>query len=249
MNRKESNSFLNEITEKVMELKQISEESELDYTQELVRTLGRLSEISNSYSSELRYSEDSHDLSDSNLILQPTNSLLGDSSIDSQTSLITSIKNKNTELQKACSQKLSELRTTTKEFTRSRLGVCNESPEEKYCPNSQSKDSYSKDKSCSRKEYIVNDEITTAKADINRTGSSTQEMTRYCIRETTLDNILGELSQLKNDLTDASSKLVESNDQMLKQHDDSLAIKMQLEILIESHSKFISGSSCRCIVF
>jgi glycyl-tRNA synthetase beta subunit len=137
MKRKSSDSFLNEVTERVNRLKQISEESSLDYTQELVKTLQRLSDISASNTSEINYSEDSADLNESNLILQPTNSLFDDSSMDSKVSLITSIKNKNDELQKACSKKLMELRTTTKEFAKSRQGIRVDSPDRKVSSSMQ----------------------------------------------------------------------------------------------------------------
>lgn len=249
MNRKASDGFLNEVTERVMKLKQISEESGLDCTQELVRTLGMLSEISKSNTSVLDLSDDSLDLNDSNLILQPTNSLLEDFSIDSQASLITSIRNKNDELQKTCSQKLLELRSTTKEFTKSRQGLRGESPDERIRSNSQFNDLYLKEKLDSRKESIVNDEMTTQKVIVNRSRSNTQEQTRTYMRESALDNILGELSQLKNDLSNASSKLIESNNQILKQHNESIEIKNQLETLIENHSKTTSTPSCGCKVF
>ncbi|OMJ91114.1 hypothetical protein SteCoe_6376 [Stentor coeruleus] len=249
MNRKASDSFLNEVTERVMKLKQISEESGLDCTQELVRTLGMLSEISKSSTSVLDLSDDSLDLNVSNLILQPTNSILEDFSIDSQTSLITSIRNKNNELQKTCSQKLLELRSTAKEFTKSRQGLHWESPYERVISNSQINDFYLKEKVDSRKESVANEEMMTQKVIINRSRSNTQEQSRNCICESALDNILGELSQLKNDLSNASNKLLESNNQILKQHNESIEIKAQLEILIENHSKTTSTPSCGCKIF
>ncbi|OMJ91809.1 hypothetical protein SteCoe_5596 [Stentor coeruleus] len=249
MNRKAPDSFLNEVTERVMKLKQISEESGLDCTQELVRTLGMLSEISKSNTSVLDLSDDSLDLNDSNLILQPMNSLLEDFSIDSQASLITSIRNKNNELQKTCSQKLLELRCTTKEFTKSRQGLCGENPEERVGSSSQFNNIYLKEKVDSRKESIVNDEMTTQKVIVNRSRYNTQEQSRTYIRESALDNILGELSQLKNDLSNASNKLVESNNEIIKQHNESIEIKTQLETLIENHSKTASAPSCGCKVF
>ncbi|OMJ90511.1 hypothetical protein SteCoe_7100 [Stentor coeruleus] len=190
MKRKSSDSFLNEVTERVNRLKQISEESGLDYTQELVKTLQRLSEISISNTSQINYSENSIDLNESNLILQPTNSLFDDSSMDSKVSLITSIKNKNDELQKACSQKLIELRTTTKEFAKSRQGVRFDSPDRKVSSSMQIRDFNKKEVTSSRKESIANDEMLTQKVNIHRRRSNTQDLChKSFICDAALDNI------------------------------------------------------------
>lgn len=250
MKRKSSDSFLNEITERVNRLKEISEESGLDYTQELVKTLRRLSEISVSNTSQINYSEESIDLNESNLILQPTNSLFDDSSMDSKVSLITSIKNKNNELQKACSQKLMELRTTTKEFAKSKQGIRFDSPDRKVSSSMQTRDLSRKEMTCSRKGSIANDEMLTQKLEIPRQRSNTQDLShKSFICDAALDNILGELTQLKSQLTVASTKIIQNNEEIIKQGHESTSLKTQLETLIEKHANSNSGNSCGCKLF
>ncbi|OMJ86241.1 hypothetical protein SteCoe_12306 [Stentor coeruleus] len=248
--KRKSDSFLNEVTERINRLKEISEESGLDYTQELVKTLRRLSDISVSNTSQIKYSEDSIDINESNLILQPTNSLFDDSSMDSKVSLITSIKNKNDELQKTCSQKLMELRATTKEFAKSRQGIRFDSPDRKVSSSMQIRDFSKKEGIYSRKESIGNDEMLTQKVDIHRRRSNTQDLShKSFICDAALNNILGELTQLKSQLTVASTKIIQNNEEIIKQRHESTTLKTQLETLIEKHAKSNSGNSCGCKLF
>ena len=223
MNRKPSHSFISEVTERILSLKRVSDETGINITDDLIKALGQLSEINNS---EDALSDTSEDISESILIQQPTNSILSISSINSQMSLITTIKNKNNELEKSCTKKLSELRSTTSEFC-------------------------TKNQILSKKNSIEAEEIkpkilekTETKRNMSKTvytqGSSTSNISDY-----TLENILEQLTSLKSELTQASYRIYESNKEIIKQKDENEHLKAQIETMIIEYPK-TQGISCGC---
>lgn len=218
-----SENFLENVSNRIQELKKASEESGLDLTEDLVKTLNQLSEIQRP-----RYSDDSNSdislsLNTSFSLLQPTNSMLSISSMDSKKSLITSIKNKNHELQKTCSQKILELRSTTKEFC-----VISSTPQ---------------------KQKSLAIELTTEKIEMRRPrANTTNPPVSSLTRSGSFNEILTQLNQLKSDLSHASTRIIESNFEITKQNAENEILRMELDQIILATSKR-HQPNCGCGVF
>ena len=231
MKRKSSQTFLTEVATRVMNLKRASEETGIDVTDDLIKALGQLSEITKTENSEYVYSDTSEDQEESLPFRQPTNSVLSICSANSQVSLITSIKNKNNELEKSCTKKILELRNTTKEFcTKNRSSSKKSSIEiEENTPNNIEKFETIE---------IVRQRSKTANSQVS-IGS--------LVPECTLETILEQLSTLKSDLSEATQRIAESNKEILKQNDENSHLKEQIDSILNEHPKPL-GISCGCII-
>ena len=218
-----SQNFLESVAQQVSRLKKASEDSGADLTQDLIKTLNQLSEISKYNNSDSSFSSESEDLSKSLILPQPTNSRLSLSSIDSKKSFITSIKNKNSELQKACSQKILELRSTTKEF-------CNAN-------------------SPATKQRSLGTEPT---AELTKTGRARSYTclapVHSLMPESTFDDYLGQLSQIKKDISRAQLRIIQNNHEITKQNTENFKLRNELEKIIEEHATS-KPDSCGCLVF
>ena len=214
MKRRSSKNFLAEVTDRVLKLQQASYESGLDMTDDLIKTLNQLSEISQeSPLSDL--SEDYSRIDESVEIQQPENSII--SFTDNESSLITSIRKKNKELQKDCSNKINELRTTTKEFCSTNF---------------------------SKKTSMITEELTAEPTNDVRNRSKT--LPDY--HEKPLHLIYDELSKIKCDLALANRKIVESQNEILKQKTENFELKDQIHSLVEASNESNARKICECII-
>jgi hypothetical protein len=215
-----SEEFLNQVSDRIMKIKKATEETGIDITQDLVKTLGELSEISKLNASNISSGSPSEEELEGLPYPQPTNSLLSILSSDSGTSFITSIKNKNEELQKTCCEKIYELRNTTKEF-------CTANKPFKYN---------------STRRTTVTDITGPRKED-----KTTPELHQTGVSDFELENILEELSILKTEVSEASARVAESNNEIAKQAQQNLLLKQQLQQLLNQTSKTSPSCGCRII--
>ena len=214
MKRKSSKNFLAEVTDRVLKLQQASHESGLNLTDDLVKTLNQLSEVSQeSPLSDL--SEDYSRIDESVEIQQPENSIILLN--DNEPSLITSIRKMNKELQRDCSDKINELRTTTKELCSTKF---------------------------SQKTSMITEELTAEPTNDVRNRSRT--LPDY--REKPLDLIIDELSKIKCDLALANRKIVESQNEILKQKTENFELKDQIHSLMEASNETNARKICECII-
>jgi hypothetical protein len=212
MKRRSSKTFLAEVTDRVVKLQQASHESGLDMTDDLMKTLNQLSEISRGSS----FSEDSEDYSkidESVSIQQPENSMIS----LNDTSLITSIKKKNQELKKDCSEKINELRTTTREFCSVNF---------------------------SKKTSLIAEEATAEKT--NEVRNRAKTLPDY--PEKPMHLIYNELNKIKCDLALANRKIVESQNEILKQKNENFELKDQIHSLVEASNESNARKICECII-
>ena len=183
-------------------------------TDDLVKTLNQLSEVSQeSPLSDL--SEDYSRIDESVEIQQPENSIILLN--DNEPSLITSIRKMNKELQRDCSDKINELRTTTKELCSTKF---------------------------SQKTSMITEELTAEPTNDVRNRSRT--LPDY--REKPLDLIIDELSKIKCDLALANRKIVESQNEILKQKTENFELKDQIHSLMEASNETNARKICECII-
>lgn len=206
-----------EVTDRILKLQQATHETGLDLTSDLVKTLNQISEGSrNSPVSE--FSSEFLSLDESGDILQPTNSFLSVSQSDPN--LISNIKKANSELRKHCSEKLIELRCTTKEFC-------------------------SKNQNMSKKNSLINEETTAEKTVEGRARAKT--LPDY--PEKPLALIYNELSKIKSDLAVANKKLTESQTEIIRQKSENNELKDKINSFIEFNHKTSPRPMCECLLF
>lgn len=217
MKSKSSKNFIAEVTDRVLKLQRATNETGLDLTSDLIKTLNQLSEVSRD-SPVSDFSSEFLSIDESGEILQPTNSLLSISQSDPD--LISNIKKTNSELRKHCSEKLIELRCTTKEFC-------------------------SKNQNLSKKDSLIIEETTAEKTIEGRVRAKT--LPDY--PEKPLELIYNELSKIKSDLELANKKLIESQTEIIRQKSENYELKDKINSFLESNQKSTLRPMCECRLF